>query len=253
MFFHIMTIVLALTGALVWAIGIYLLARALPAAIVSAFSVSRCQLRAMRLGKRSPRWHLLPKSFFGHVWDFMGSPAGSLTIRGSNYEWRGVGDWSAYPPASSAPVKTSPSIKSEQEPLIVGAMPKRERLSPDVVESDDGSWLRHTKITMAAWAHAVANGDTNQGYAAFVVDTCLAEGEAVPVEFQKDADREDDELTRRDPSCSIAHFDASYPRENWVDEVNAEDTRVGWRVWQLHQDQADQDIEREGSEDAGKE
>lgn len=111
-------------------------------------------------------------------------------------------------------------------------------------ETDVGAWERHPRFTMADWAQQVANDETDAGYAAFVVASCEAMGEPMPPSFLEDAQRQldvlaacDDELTDADREA----MDQAYPRSDWEYEVGNEDTRVGFRLWQIGQRDAHQE------------
>lgn len=108
----------------------------------------------------------------------------------------------------------------------------------NVVVLYPGAWERHARFTMADWAYEVENEDNDHGYAAFVVASCAAMDEAVPPPFAEDAQRAFDELATFDATLTEADRDAldqAYPREDWVREVCDEDTRLGFRLWQIHQ------------------
>ena len=90
---HALGLFFTITGILFWVIVAFMCLRSLPYALVCACSLLKCQLRAMRLGHRSPRWHRLPQTFLGEVWRFWGSTPGGITVKGSNYHWAGPGDW----------------------------------------------------------------------------------------------------------------------------------------------------------------
>lgn len=238
MFFHTLIIFLAITGALVWSYILWAMVRTFPYAFICATSVMRCQLRAMRRAKRSPTWSRLPAAFFHHFWSFLGTTPGSISLTGKDWAWRGVGDWNANAPISPIEVNwpLPPVDVKETTPMA---------------NHEDGSWPRHDRFTMSDWADQVVNGDTNQGYPAFVVAHCMDEGINPLAIFLEDADREDDILTRKDPSRTSAHLDGSYPRADWVHEVQNEDTRIGWRAWQLAQDDAREGMSPDISETQG--
>lgn len=109
------------------------------------------------------------------------------------------------------------------------------------VELAPSAWERHPRFTMAAWAHQVTDGITDGSYAEFVVNACAAAGEPAPTSFydqvlaQRDQ-RDAQILALGDEVC--AALDEDYPREDWVYEVQNEDTRIGFRAWQLGQHEA---------------
>jgi hypothetical protein len=234
MFLHILFILLALTGAVVWILGAWFVLGPVPRAIISASSVLRCQLKAMRLGKRSPKWHRLPSAFLRQFWEFLGTRPGSLSMTGSNWAWRGVGDWDAHVPTTAVRVGPfAPDSGEEDE-----EDQDEQKVSAPAKKIKEDNETDHARFTLTDWAQAVSQGETNEGYPAFVVNGCLSAGLSFPKRFSADLDKEEDQLTQKDPKRNTAAFDRDYPRTLWQQEVQAQNTRLGWRVWQLTRDDA---------------
>jgi hypothetical protein len=88
---HAFEVIMFLTGLVFWVVVGVVVGREGITAAIRTCSLLRCQLRAMKVGHRTPRWRHLPRTCLSLWWDFLVSD--DLTITGSNYEWRGVGDW----------------------------------------------------------------------------------------------------------------------------------------------------------------
>ena len=108
-------------------------------------------------------------------------------------------------------------------------------------ENDFGAWERHPRFSMADWAQQVTNNETDAGYAAYVVGACEAMGEPIPLAFLDRAQDERNLLAAQDACLSDAEcddLDRDYPRQDWQYEVENEDTRIGFRLWQINQCEA---------------
>ena len=103
---------------------------------------------------------------------------------------------------------------------------------------DASGWTEAPQVPHREWQVAVANGDTEDGYMAFVVSRLRGAGRSFQFE---DLNLEDEALTPA-PSVS-AEVSDRFPKSWWLDEVAALDTRHGYAAWAVSQQQALEDEE----------
>lgn len=95
-------------------------------------------------------------------------------------------------------------------------------------------WAEDQDFPHADWQQAILDGDTELGYAPWVVARHEEDGLPFVLAQALSAERTDE------PPVGLQ---ARFPAQDWLDEVLALDTRLGYAAWVAHRAEAEDEIE----------